>query len=171
MVQGELVTEKSSDSRRNTSDHSSEKLLLALSQASDSLEEAMAARRAVDTRIFELTALSLTLIALLITIKPWSSSCWFGGWFYIFAFVAYGIAAVLGFWKYKATKSYVPDARAIFESVDSSYPNLIKWTTEDLLDIADEQYGIVHQKALVHSKMWYAFLVATAFLIFGALLY
>jgi hypothetical protein len=160
-----------SDSRTNISEHSSEKLLLALNQASDSLGEAMATRRAVDTKIYELMALSLTLLALLITIRPWSSWSGLGGWFYVLALVAYGITVALGFWKYKSVESHVPDARAIIESLDSSYLELVKWTTEDLLDFVDENYDIAHRKALAHSKMWCTFLVATAFLILGALLY
>ena len=165
------MLEKNKDSRKDIGGVSSEKLLLALSQASDSLREAMAARRAVDTKIYELMALSLALIALLMTVKPWSSKSGLAGWIYTLAFVAYGVIVAIGFWKYKAVESTIPNARAIIESLNTSYPNLVKWTTEDLLDFADQNYKIAHEKALAHTRMWYAFLVATMFLILGALLY
>lgn len=147
------------------------KLELALNQASDSYRESMAARRSLDTKIYGLVALSSALLALLITVKPWLSKGLLGVVFVLAAFVTYFAIIALGLIEYAPTKSSVSDPRAIVESMNQSYDDLLEWTTESLLDFADENYRISHGKAVTLRNMLIMFLGAVVLLVFGALLY
>jgi hypothetical protein len=147
------------------------KLELALNQASIELQESMAHIRAMDTKLYGLVIFSSALLALLVTVKPWSFKGIVGTSFFVLAFAAYLVIIGLGMKEYFPVELETSNARAILEDTKQPYDKLVKWTVEDLLDCAEKNYSIAYGKTRTLRVMLIVFLVAAVCLSFGTLLY
>lgn len=144
---------------------------LVLNQANETLTEVLATRRAIDTKIYGLTALATALLSLLATIRPLSFGACTSMWLTVSTLIVYLVIIGLGLREYSPTGLAVFDAHAIAENLDQPYENLMKWTSECLLDYVKENCAIVDKKVTVLSRMLWLFLFSMVLLVASALLY
>jgi len=151
-------------------DASFTKAHIAMSQANQALTESLNMRRALDNKIYGLIALTATLLALLLTLRPWVSRGSFSIAFQIVAFGMYLIVIALGMREYSPTDVHLNDARGFFDMLDRRTEKLVRWNTRYLLDCTDWNYSKVNEKAAGLNAMIWLFLTATILLAIGALL-
>lgn len=146
------------------------KLELALDQASEDLRQSLNNWRSVDTKIYGLISLALVLVGLLLTVKPWSNKSYVAISFFVASVAVYSFIIVWGLVTYSPRKSLTTNSRAIIESIEEPYGDLLRWTVDDLLDFADRNNEIASVKIGALSVMLFLFLVATVSLALGTLL-
>jgi len=152
-------------------ENSKRQLTLALNQANEAFTESLAERRALDNKIYGLTALATTLVVLVVSLKPQSFSNCVTVAFVAATLVSYLTVVCLGLKEYSPTDLAAFDPRVISQNLGQPFENLEKWTVDCLLDYTDENYGIVERKARTLGRMLWAFLFATIVFVGSALLY
>lgn len=139
---------------------------LILKQASDSLQEIHAARRAIDTKIHSLLGLSAGLVGLFAAFRLWVNLHPIGQLLFTGALVIYASVIVLGLLAYYPRSLHIPYPYAIVKFQDeASYEDLEKWVADDIFALAQKNANTIKMKSNILEIMVVLMILASSMLV------